>query len=66
MNLGISKISMYSIIALIMFFHCIMAFFWFVFKNIDIEKTHTSDYEEYYRCKYPISYNLRYILLINI
>ena len=37
-----------------------MAILWNVFKKISLENNYTSHNEEFVRCKYPKSINLRY------
>ena len=37
-----------------------MAFVWYIFNRISVENDLTSQNEEFVRCKYPKSINIRY------
>ena len=37
-----------------------MAFAWIIFDSISVENDYTSKNEEFVRCKYPKSINIRY------
>jgi len=57
---------MFLVIILIALFHWIMALLWIAFKRVSVYTDSTSDKRIFERCKYPISKNLRYkIIIIN-